>query len=287
MTSGRGIDQVLLGNRSALTVGLGTHGQRRAHSSATAERDSAQKAVPPGEIVRGWAQPGKSNSSAEGSSVRTTVMRDDGGGTHEILFADFPQDARTALLRSGLESFSRRGFESTTTRDIAAGAGLSPAALYVHYPSKASLLLDLSRAGHKAAENVLIEALEGIDPSEGLMPRIASAMGEFAAWHAEHRVIARVVQLELRSLEGEAYAEVSTIRRRTQGRLVEEIQAAVDAGEADIAEVRAVARALMSLCIDICRWYRPGGVETPGHIREIYSTLTCRILAGSPDCPAV
>src|SRR5690606_25495504 len=38
------------------------------------------------------------------------------------------------LVASAVESFARRGYHATTTRDISVGAGLSPAALYVHFP---------------------------------------------------------------------------------------------------------------------------------------------------------
>lgn len=65
--------------------------------------------------------------------------------------ADTRPEAVYRLLRAAVESFAERGFHATTTRDIATGAGMSPAALYIHYPSKAALLAEISRAGHAAA----------------------------------------------------------------------------------------------------------------------------------------
>lgn len=191
----------------------------------------------------------------------------------------FPQGTERALLFAALEAFADRGYDVTTTRDIARLAGLSPAGLYIHYPSKASLLFELSRAGHEAAETILKNAL---DPerggSGGRVERIAASIGSFASWHASHRILARVVQLELRSLEDEAYATVAAIRRRTQRMLADEIQAAVDTGEIDIPDVRGVTRALMSLCIDVCRWYKPEGPQHPDGIASLYQELAVRIL---------
>lgn len=56
-------------------------------------------------------------------------------------------DAARRLLMAGAGSFAERGFHATTTRHIASGAGMSPAALYVHFPSKAALLFEISRRG--------------------------------------------------------------------------------------------------------------------------------------------
>ena len=41
-----------------------------------------------------------------------------------------------SLLTSGVRCFASSGYHATTTRDITAAVGLSPGALYVHFPSK-------------------------------------------------------------------------------------------------------------------------------------------------------
>ena len=197
------------------------------------------------------------------------------------LWEQFPAGAPRELVRAGFEAFAARGFAATTTRDIARGAGLSPAGLYVHYPSKAALLLVLSRAGHEAAARVLDAALDADLPR---VERLSAAIGAFAAWHARHHRIARVVQYELGSLEPDGHAEVATLRRHMQGRVAEEIAAAVAAGEADVPDVAGVARAMMSLCIDVCRWYDPEGAQQPDDIARLYAELARRWLAPRRVC---
>ncbi len=49
-----------------------------------------------------------------------------------------PASAR-ALVAASVECFAELGFHATTTRDISSRAGLSPAAVYYHFPSKADL----------------------------------------------------------------------------------------------------------------------------------------------------
>ena len=60
-----------------------------------------------------------------------------------------------------LESFAAKGFHGTTTRDIASGAGMSPAALYVHHRSKEEMLYGISRAGHDRTLALVQEAAAG------------------------------------------------------------------------------------------------------------------------------
>ena len=57
---------------------------------------------------------------------------------------------RAKLLTVARDSFATKGFYGTTTRDIAAAAGISPAAVYVHHRTKESLLFAISLAGHES-----------------------------------------------------------------------------------------------------------------------------------------
>src|SRR6185436_2289248 len=48
-------------------------------------------------------------------------------------------ERREAILAEGLRCFAARGFSGTTTREVAAGVGITEAALYRYFPSKESL----------------------------------------------------------------------------------------------------------------------------------------------------
>ena len=48
-------------------------------------------------------------------------------------------ERREAILREGLRCFAARGFSGTTTREVAAGVGITEAALYRYFPSKEAL----------------------------------------------------------------------------------------------------------------------------------------------------
>jgi AcrR family transcriptional regulator len=48
-------------------------------------------------------------------------------------------ERREEILREGLRCFAARGFSGTTTREIAAGVGITEAALYRYFPNKEAL----------------------------------------------------------------------------------------------------------------------------------------------------
>jgi len=52
-------------------------------------------------------------------------------------------DRRRQLLDAALELFSRKGFDGTTTREIAAVAGVTEAIIFRHFPSKQALYTSL------------------------------------------------------------------------------------------------------------------------------------------------
>src|SRR3954462_3895250 len=48
-------------------------------------------------------------------------------------------DRRRQLVETALDIFSRKGFQGTTTKEIAAAAGVTEAIIFRHFPSKQAL----------------------------------------------------------------------------------------------------------------------------------------------------
>ncbi|MFL1380307.1 TetR/AcrR family transcriptional regulator [Nocardiopsis protaetiae] len=206
----------------------------------------------------------------------------DGTGPGRLQADDLPGSERYGevprrLLLSAAACFAANGFHGTTTRHIAAGAGLSPAALYVHFPSKELALYEVVRLGHEHARSILtgpdVEALA--DPGE----RLAEIVSRYTRFHARHHVVARVCQYDLGALAPEHYAEVLRIRQATNEVFRVAVASGVDSGafRADV-DVRRVSRALISLAIDLVRWYRPEGPESPEQLGEFNAGLALRLV---------
>ena len=193
-------------------------------------------------------------------------------------WAALPATART-ILHAALESFSARGFHATTLKHIAAGSGLSTAALYVHFRSKDELLFAISRGGHEQAL-ALVEAAAPLAPPEHALRVLVYA---FVCWHAEHHTVARVVQYELDALGAEHRAQIAELRRATEQAVRGVVAGALGVDPAG-PEVRGLGTAILSLGIDVARWFRPGGPYTPDGLARLYSDLAVRMLGPSaPD----
>lgn len=196
-------------------------------------------------------------------------------------FAELPDTARR-IVQAAIEAFAERGYHGTTTRDIALGAGLSPAGLYVHYASKAAVLAQVSLLGHRAALELVQSTLdEDVDGSS--TRRLRTCVETFTSWHARHHLVARVVQYELAALAPGARAEVARTRRQIESLVEAEVQRGVAAGELVVEDPHAATRAVLSLCIDVARWFDPRGRESPDDVARLYGTLVLRMLgAGVP-----
>lgn len=183
------------------------------------------------------------------------------------------------LLTAGAQAFAERGFHATTTRDIATRAGLSPAGLYVHYPSKQALLARLSLTGHRAALDLVSDALSGTGPP---VERVHRMVEVFVTWHAEHHVVARVVQYELRSLDDATRAEVNAVRRRLEDVVEQAVTEGVADGTMVVDVPRTATRAVLSLAVDVARWFDPRGRESAAEVGRIYADLAVRMLGAAP-----
>lgn len=183
------------------------------------------------------------------------------------------------LLTSAVRCFATNGYHATTTRDISTGVGLSPAALYVHFPSKELVLFEIIRTGHERAL-AHIQDLE-IEETESSTERLRLMVSRYTAWHARHHVAARVCQYELAALTPEHYEQITALRHQTNEVFRDAVARGVrDGSFADI-DVNRVVRGMLSLSIDLVRWYRLDGKDSPEQLGEFYADLALAIL-GAP-----
>ena len=185
-------------------------------------------------------------------------------------------DARVRLLEAARQAFAEKGYAGTTTRDIASRAGMSPAAVYVHHRTKEDLLFEISRAGHIAALDVISDADQsGSNPLE----RITAMVREFSRWHAIKSRTGRIVQYEFGSLTPEHRAEIAGYRRRIEVHVREALSDGVADGSLVVDDINGTALALLSLSIDLVRWYEAGGKIAPDDVAELHAQLARKMVA--------
>ncbi|MET8677436.1 TetR/AcrR family transcriptional regulator [Streptomyces sp. NPDC004647] len=190
-------------------------------------------------------------------------------------WAEIAPDAARRLVVAAVQAFAERGYHATTTRDIAGRAGMSPAALYIHYKTKEELLFQISSVGHRLSLGILQEAAAGEGtPAE----RLATAVRSFVRWHAQRHTTARVVQYELGALGEEHYAEIVALRREVDRTVRSIIQDGVATGDFDVPDIPGTTLAVLSLCIDVARWFTADGRRTPDEVGELYADLVLRMV---------
>ncbi|SDO64654.1 DNA-binding transcriptional regulator, AcrR family [Nakamurella panacisegetis] len=160
--------------------------------------------------------------------------------------------AQQRLLDAAVEAFAEQGYHGTTTRDIASRAQRSPAAVYIHHESKEDLLFAVSLRGHQEALAVLESAFGSTDdPTE----RLQRMVYEFSLWHLRNAQVGRVVQYELRALRGDHREAVINLRHRFEELMVQALRSGERSGAFAQLDVGAAGRALLSLGIDLVRWF--------------------------------
>jgi TetR/AcrR family transcriptional regulator len=116
-------------------------------------------------------------------------------------------DRRRQLIEAAMDLFARKGFAGTTTREIAAAAGVSEAIIFRHFHTKRELYTAIIEHNMRSAgaQQILsgMEACMAAGDDEGLFRVIAKAIVE------GHRKDARFERLMLHAgLEGHELAAI-------------------------------------------------------------------------------
>ena len=183
-------------------------------------------------------------------------------------------DARARLLSAAIAAFSAKGFHGTTTRDIAAAAGMSPAALYVHHRSKEELLHLICKEGHDRTLR-LCEAAVAADGTT--VEQLDRLIEDFVRHHAVNHTSARIVNYEMSAMTDEHQAEIAELRRRIDRVVRKLLERGAASGDFATSDPAMTASALLSLGIDVARWYRDDRGWTPDDVAAHYVELARRM----------
>jgi AcrR family transcriptional regulator len=199
--------------------------------------------------------------------------------TADTFWAHIEPESSRDLLLASLDAFAANGFAAATTREIAKRAGLSPAAVYVHYRSKMDLLLEISRVGHVSVLAAVDAAIAGVDdPAEALRLYVVA----FTAWHAHNHTLARIAQYELSALQQPSAEDIRGVRDQFLAKLSAILRKGKRRHQFEVSDVHSTGRAILSLGIDVSRWYQPDGPLSPDDIGRLYGELAVRMVRAMP-----
>ncbi|WQB75922.1 TetR/AcrR family transcriptional regulator [Prescottella equi] len=179
------------------------------------------------------------------------------------------------MLDAARDAFAAKGYHGTSTREIAAGAGMSPAAMYIHFRSKQDVLARLSIEGHVSA---LARLTAAATPPGSPTKRLRAAVYAFAHWHAENTTTARVVQYELSHLDPDSHVQVVRLRRDIVNTVRSIVADGSRVGDFAVADVDTTTLAVLSLCIDTARWYPSRELDTPDAVGASLAAMAERMV---------
>ncbi len=183
--------------------------------------------------------------------------------------------AAARIRAAAIEAFAEHGYGGTTTRDIAARLGLSAAAMYPHYKSKEELLFVIAYEGHQKT----VEWLKDADPvSESPANRLRAVVAEFARTQAAYHGRSKVVEYELTALSPDHYRVILGLRRKLTRHIREIVEAGAAHGSFAFPDAEGVTLAIVSLCVDVCRWFPAGRYADPETVAKLHSELALRLV---------
>ena len=86
------------------------------------------------------------------------------------------------------------------------------------------------------------------------------------------------MQFEFRHLSPEHREAVLGLRKEIDGVVAGVLRAGVATGEFEVDDVSVTALALLSMAIDVARWYTPDVRRTPADIETSYGDLAVRLV---------
>ena len=180
-----------------------------------------------------------------------------------------PGDA--AILEASIATMAEHGYHGTSVRDIALRAGLSPAALYHHFPSKQAVLAMIMERGIEALLTRTREALEraGDEPADQLRALVEVQV----LFHLEDQRGTLLGTSELRALE-EPVRTPHLAKRHAQQRMFDEVVArGVELGAFRTPLPNEASRAIVVMCTGVASWFSPEGPASPEEMVGRYQRL--------------
>lgn len=153
---------------------------------------------------------------------------------------------------------------------------MSAAAIYTYYRSKAELLYQISRAGHVT---LLHEMQAVFARSATPVQRLRNLVLTHVRFHARMHTLARVANYEMQSLDAESRRAIIELRDQTEDVMREAIRLGIESGDFETPDLDLATVSLLSLGIDVSRWFVPGRRLSPEALAEQYADMALRMLS--------
>jgi TetR/AcrR family transcriptional regulator len=180
--------------------------------------------------------------------------------------------ARVAILRAAGRIFRERGFAETAMRDIAAGADLSVANLYLHFSGKDEILYFCQ----DRSLDLMLGALDGGNGHPGASTRLHAVLCTHAAALLDE-VEGAVAHVATDSLPDPLRRRIVLKRDRYERGLRAIVAGGMKTGEFADGDVRIITRAMLGALNWTAVWFRPDGEHSAA---EVAATIADYLVRG-------
>jgi AcrR family transcriptional regulator len=189
---------------------------------------------------------------------------------------------KAAILRAAIEVMGEVGYEGASMRDMASRAGVSVAALYHHFPSKAELLREFLDESYDVTTRRLLRRMAEAEqtPTAQLDELVGTLIA--SSLHNQFAQLAANVALhEYTRLPPRERKRMDKKRRRVLELATSVIEAGVASGEFCVAEPLEAARAVLTLASSLVEPFGEMNRSMP-EVIELYQGFARGITRSGP-----
>ena len=179
------------------------------------------------------------------------------------------EQKRRKIRDAAAKIFAERGFENTTTRDIAKFAEISPASVYYYFDSKEVLL-------YQILDETMSTGLALIEEIEQSDKNLKEKLSDILRIHTRAAVDYNKMKLlvhDQNSLSSEHKEIIKQKQRTYVKKLIEILEDLKQKGEILNLDTTVCAFTFFGMVSWAYRWYNPKGRITPDELSEIFNQI--------------
>ena len=191
------------------------------------------------------------------------------------------RSVREKVLAASVQLFAEYGYHAATMREIAKIAGIQAASIYYHYASKQALLVEIMETYMKQL-NANLERI--ICKQNTFQQRLYEAIANHIYLHTTYKSEFFIIDTEIRALEGKNRGFILAMRDRYEALLQSLLLEGIEQGILRRTDVKVSSYAIIAMCTEVAKWFRPAGRLSVQQVIDIYSQMVTEglLLARDP-----
>jgi AcrR family transcriptional regulator len=180
------------------------------------------------------------------------------------------RSVRDKVLAAAVQLFAEYGYHAATMRDIARIAGIQAASIYYHYASKQALLVEIMET-HMRQLNANLEHI--LSKHNTIRQCLYEAISNHIRLHTTYKSEFFIIDTEIRALEGENRAKILALRDQYEDLIQRLLREGIEQGVLRQTDVKVSSYAIIAMCTEVAKWFRPAGRLSVQQVIEIYCRM--------------